>query len=72
MNAEYVFQTPDALLTAEEQKIAQEANRAKSWGTVHAVLCAKDRINEPFAVINADDYYGRSAFEMLGSYLSSI
>ena len=72
MDAEYVFQTPDALLTAEEQKIAQEANRAKPWGTVHAVLCAKDRINEPFAVINADDYYGRSAFETLGSYLSSI
>ena len=72
MNAEYVFQTPDALLTEAEQKIAQDANRAKPWGTVHAVLCAKDRINEPFAIINADDYYGRSAFETLGSYLSSI
>lgn len=72
MNAEYVFQTADALLTEAEQKTAQEANRAKPWGTVHAVLCAKEKINEPFAVINADDYYGRSAFETLGSYLSSI
>ena len=72
MNAEYVFQTPDALLTAEERKIAAEAKRSKPWGTVHAVLCAKEKINEPFAVINADDYYGRSAFETLGSYLSSI
>ena len=72
MDAEYVFQTPDALLSAEEQKLAQEARRAKPWGTVHAVLCAKEKIHEPFAVINADDYYGRSAFETLGRYLSSI
>ena len=72
MDAEYVFQTPDALLTENERTIAAEANRSKPWGTVHAVLCAKDRIHEPFAVINADDYYGRSAFETLGCYLSSI
>ena len=72
MNAEYVFQTPDALLSESERKIALEANRSKPWGTVHAVLCAKDRIHEPFAVINADDYYGKNAFETLGSYLSSI
>lgn len=72
MNAEYVFQTPDALLSDAEQKIALEAKRSKPWGTVHAVLCAKDRIHEPFAVINADDYYGKNAFETLGGYLSSI
>ena len=72
MDTEYVFQTPDVLLTENERTIAAEANRSKPWGTVHAVLCAKEKINEPFAVINADDYYGRSAFEMLGSYLSSI
>ncbi len=72
MNAEYVFQTPDALLTQAEQKTASDANRAKPWGTVHAVLCAKEKIHEPFAVINADDYYGKSAFETLGRYLSSI
>ena len=72
MDAEYVFQTPDALLTNIEQKTAKEAQRVKPWGTVHAVLCAKEKINTPFAVINADDYYGRSAFETLGRYLSSI
>ena len=53
-NAEYVFQTPDALLTTDEQK--QAAARTKPWGTIHAVLCAKKNISEPFAVINADDY----------------
>ena len=72
MNAEYVFQTPDALLSEKEVKLAQNAQRAKPWGTVHAVLCARGKINEPFAVINADDYYGRSAFATLGEYLSSI
>lgn len=72
MNVEYVFQTPEALLTDAEQKMAQKAQRAKPWGTVHAVLCAKERIKEPFAVINADDYYGRSAFATLGEYLSTI
>ena len=69
-DADYVFQTPDALLTAEEQR--QTATRTKPWGTVHAVLCAKDRITGPFAVINADDYYGRRAFETLGGYLATI
>lgn len=71
-DADYVFQTPEALLTSDEQEKAKKADRKKPWGTVHAVLCAKEKINEPFAVINADDYYGRSAFETLGSYLSSI
>jgi dTDP-glucose pyrophosphorylase len=39
------------------------ADRTKPWGTAHAVLCAKDQVKEPFAVINADDFYGRDAFE---------
>ena len=39
------------------------ADRTKPWGTAHAVLCAKDTVKEPFAVINADDFYGRDAFE---------
>ena len=38
------------------------ADRTKPWGTAHAVLCAKNVINEPFAVINADYFYGRYAF----------
>ncbi len=45
------------------------AERTKPWGTAHAVLCAKDAIKEPFAVINADDFYGRDAFEKAYSFL---
>lgn len=71
-DAEYVFQTPEALLTEEEIAVAKNNGRQKPWGTIHAVLCAKQEIHEPFAVINADDYYGRNAFETLGKYLSSI
>jgi NDP-sugar pyrophosphorylase family protein len=44
--------------------------RTKPWGTAHAVLCAKDAIKEPFAVINADDFYGRDAFEKAYSFLT--
>ena len=69
-NAEYVFQSRESLLTADE--VAKTTERQKPWGTVHAVLCAQEKINEPFAVINSDDYYGREAFKTLGAYLSSI
>ena len=44
--------------------------RQKPFGTGHAVLCCKDQINGPFAVINADDFYGRHAFQMIYDYLS--
>ncbi len=43
--------------------------REKPWGTAHAVLVAHDKINEPFAVINADDYYGISSFESMAKFL---
>ena len=47
--------------------------RTKPWGTSHAVLCAKDAIDgAPFAVINADDYYGKSAFRTIYEYLSQV
>lgn len=72
IDAEYVFQSPEELLTADEYALSQTAGRKKPWGTLHAVLCAKKALNTPYAVINADDYYGRSAFETLGKYLSSI
>ena len=45
--------------------------RQKPWGTAHAVLCAKDEIPGPFAVINADDFYGRGAFEAIAQFLSA-
>jgi dTDP-glucose pyrophosphorylase len=46
------------------------AERTKPWGTAHAVLCAKDDVKEPFAVINADDFYGKDAFEKAYNFLT--
>jgi len=62
----YVYQHLDAHLDGYERS----ANRTKPWGTAHAVLCSKDAINEPFAVINADDFYGRDAFEKAFGFLT--
>ncbi len=47
-----------------------DKDREKPWGTGHAVLVANDKINEPFGVINADDFYGHSSFEMLNDFLA--
>jgi len=47
------------------------AGREKPWGTAHATLAARDLIHGPFAVINADDFYGARAFEMLAAHLSA-
>jgi NDP-sugar pyrophosphorylase family protein len=46
------------------------ADRKKPWGTAHAVLSAMENVNEPFAVINADDFYGRDAFEKAAQFLT--
>lgn len=70
MDAEYVFQTGTSLLS--EEQVALSQNRKKPWGTIHALLCAKDAVETPFTVINADDYYGRSAYQTLGAYLSGL
>src|SRR5699024_2239833 len=48
------------------------AERTKPWGTNHAVLMGKNVIHEPFAVINADDFYGRDSFAVLGKALSDM
>lgn len=63
---EYVMQEMDSYL----EGFALPGERTKPWGTAHAVLCAKDVINEPFAVINADDFYGRDAFEKAAKFLT--
>lgn len=63
----YVYQHLDAHLNGYERK----PERNKPWGTAHAVLCAKDVINEPFAVINADDFYGSDAFVKAYDFLTS-
>lgn len=46
--------------------------RTKPWGTNHAVMMAKEVINEPFGVINADDFYGKDAFAVLGKFLTEV
>jgi hypothetical protein len=69
-DAQYVFQSHESLLTQEQ--IKQSSERVKPWGTVHAVLCARDVLKAPFAVINSDDYYGRDAIRTLASYLSGM
>jgi NDP-sugar pyrophosphorylase family protein len=46
------------------------AERSKPWGTAHAVLCSQEVVHEPFAVINADDFYGRDAFEKAYAFLT--
>ncbi len=66
VNVQYVFQETDDI--PEEHK---KIKRTKPWGTCHAVLCAREAVHEPFAVINADDYYGRQAYEQLYGYLTS-
>ena len=50
---------------------AYHLERVKPWGTGHAIMMAKDCIKEPFAVINADDYYGAEAFKTMADYLSN-
>lgn len=64
---EYVFQELDKV--PEGFQIPE--GRVKPWGTAHAILCCKDVVKEPFAVINADDYYGRSAFDELYKFLTT-
>ncbi|MDR2385758.1 MAG: nucleotidyltransferase [Tannerella sp.] len=63
---ETVFQSLDKLPVG----FTCPSERTKPWGTNHAVLMGKDVINEPFAVINADDFYGRDSFAVLGKELA--
>lgn len=70
LDCRYVFQTKDSLLTDEQ--IALSKDRTKPWGTVHALLCAAEEIQGPFAVVNSDDYYGRQAFKTLSTYLGML
>lgn len=67
VETDYVFQNYD--LT--QFGIDYEVERAKPWGTAHAVLAARNQINEPFCVINADDFYGADAFEKMAKFLTT-
>ncbi len=64
---EYVYQELDML----PHGFSVPEGRIKPWGTGHAVLCAKDVLKGPFAVINADDFYGKDAFHIMHDYLLS-
>ena len=66
MKVRYAFQELENLPEGFEVP----AGRVKPWGTAHAILSCKDMIDGPFAVINADDYYGREAFKQIYDYLS--
>lgn len=63
----YVYQSLDSFTDG----YAIPSTRTKPWGTAHALLCAKDVIKEAFAVINADDFYGRDAFEKASQFLKT-
>ncbi|NLL73531.1 MAG: nucleotidyltransferase [Clostridiales bacterium] len=67
VEVEYVFQEMDLLPSGYKK----QEGRTKPWGTGHAVLCCKDIVKEPFAVINADDYYGKEAFRIIYNFLNS-
>ena len=54
------------------KKFSYPKNRIKPWGTGHAVLCCENIINESFAIINADDFYGKEAFKKMYSILEKI
>jgi NDP-sugar pyrophosphorylase family protein len=67
IKTEYVYQEMDSYLGT----LKAPEGRTKPWGTAHAVLCAMDAVNEPFAVINADDYYGTDAFVKAAGFLNN-
>ena len=67
VKVEYVFQEIDKM----PEGYNCPETREKPWGTAHAILCCKDVVKEPFAVVNADDYYGRSAFVKMAEFLKS-
>lgn len=67
MQVEYAFQQLDIL----PEGYTVPEGREKPWGTAHAVLAAKSVIDGPFAVINADDYYGPEAFQKIYDYLAT-
>ena len=67
IETDYVFQSFDL----KPFGIDKEIERAKPWGTAHAVLAARNQVNEPFCVINADDFYGYDSFEKMAKFLTT-
>jgi len=67
IETDYVYQSYDL----KQFGIDKEIERAKPWGTAHAVLSARNQIHEPFCVINADDFYGTDAFQKMAKFLNT-
>ena len=67
IKVEYVFQNNKNV----PNKYEIPSTRVKPLGTAHAILCAKNVINEPFVIINADDFYGREAFESVSKFIDN-
>lgn len=67
IETDYVFQSFDL----KPFGIDIEIERAKPWGTAHAVLAARDAVKEPFCVINADDFYGRESYQKMADFLNN-
>ncbi|MBT1702985.1 nucleotidyltransferase family protein [Chryseosolibacter indicus] len=67
LQVEFVIQSLDKLIPKEYQN----AERVKPYGTGHAVLCAREVINEPFVVINADDFYGKDSFASVANFFAN-
>ena len=67
IEVDYVYQEMDCHVDSKDIP----EGRTKPWGTGHAVLCASEMIKEPFAVINADDYYGTDAFKKAADFLNN-
>lgn len=65
INVDYAYQELDML----PEGFVCPADRQKPWGTAHAIYCARNVVNTPFAVINADDYYGKGAYQKMYDYL---
>ncbi len=65
VSTDYVFQELDRLPPG----FAVPSDRRKPWGTGHAILCCRETVREPFAVINADDFYGAAAYRALAGFL---
>lgn len=69
IKTEYVFQTNEILAQNFQDLLA---TREKPLGTGHAILCAKEKVHEPFAIINADDFYGKEAYIKAADYLKNM
>jgi UTP-glucose-1-phosphate uridylyltransferase len=71
IEVEYVFQDINPVVTVGTEKLSYTP-RKKPWGTAHAILSAASAINEPFSVINADDFYGPSGYQEMSDFLNQV